>query len=267
MIKSNRLGNNRILLIPIIAIVIIALFYIGWLKPVEGIVSAVFRPFQSAGVAVVNSISEFVSPFGSVLALKQENQALRQENNELHALLANIQLEINEQQLFDEQKDFLAERGFNFVTAKVIGKTTEQSLQTISINAGSNSGIKQGQPVVIDDGILIGTVIKAENNHSEILLINDDRSIISAVVLNKNDTVGVVRGQFSANLKMELIPQGEPIDLNDMVITSGDEDNIPGGLVIGRVVEINNSPGELFQSALVSSLSNFEKLKIVSVIK
>ena len=65
---------------------------------------------------------------------------------------------------------------------------------------------------------------------------------------------------------MNYIPQSEKINNNDVVITSGLGGNIPRGLVVGKVSQINNRSNEIWQDVNIEPLFNINTLTIVTVL-
>ena len=55
-------------------------------------------------------------------------------------------------------------------------------------------------------------------------------------------------------------------DEKDIVITSGLEQYIPRGLIIGCVTEINRESSELWQTARLTPFSDFNKLTVISIL-
>jgi cell shape-determining protein MreC len=58
----------------------------------------------------------------------------------------------------------------------------------------------------------------------------------------------------------------EPMEKNDLVYTGGTEDNIPRGLIIGRVEETVVKDGEVFKQAKVKPIFNLGNLDLLFVI-
>jgi len=50
------------------------------------------------------------------------------------------------------------------------------------------------------------------------------------------------------------------------VVTSGLEEKIPGGLVIGKVTKVNSDSNEVWQSADIEPLIDFDHLTMVSIL-
>ena len=61
-----------------------------------------------------------------------------------------------------------------------IGTSTDPLRSQIIIDIGASEGVAVGDPVVADDGILVGTIVKTEKNISAVLPLTDSRSKILA---------------------------------------------------------------------------------------
>lgn len=264
-ILIDRFKRPRTLAVILIVFILTGLHYIGVLKPIEGVVTTVIKPFQLAATGVTNAVERISAPFSSVIALQENNRALQSEKNNLLLQVTALQQQLNLQETLTAQFSYLRERSFTFVPAKIIGATADPTFASLIVNIGDSQGVAVGQAVVVDNGVLIGTVRSVEAQHAEILLIGDKRSVIDASVSNEDQTPGVISGQFSTNLYMDLIPQGKRIAPNAVVVTRS-SDQLPDGLVIGKVVEVSDNPGQLFQTALVAPAASVEDATIVSII-
>jgi rod shape-determining protein MreC len=63
-----------------------------------------------------------------------------------------------------------------------------------------------------------------------------------------------------------LIPIGQAVQEGDMVLTSGLGGNFPPDLIIGQVTSIRQFEFDLYQTAEVRSLVNFDTLEFVLVV-
>jgi rod shape-determining protein MreC len=65
---------------------------------------------------------------------------------------------------------------------------------------------------------------------------------------------------------MNYIPQNEIIKVGDMVITSGLEENVPSGLLIGVIEAVEKEAYQPFQKAVITPSVDLTKIKQVLVI-
>jgi rod shape-determining protein MreC len=246
--------------------VIVFLYRINALGPVENVATTVFRPVQtffSQGAQQIKNISVY---FSSVQRLKRENDEFKNTIANLMVENGDLKQKIEDSKLIEEQLNFVTEHNYNSVIGKVVGRNSDQTLKAVVINKGNRDGIKIGYPVMVNSGILIGKIIDVNENTSIVMLLNDNRSQFSAITQNEAKTPGIVKGQFGIALQMELIPQNQPLDIGQTIITSGLEDFIPSNLIIGIIKEKTSITGELFQQAIVEPPVDYEKISIITVI-
>lgn len=238
----------------------------GLLRPVENLVStplnAVVGWFNRAALGVSNTASDLA-----------EIQTLRQRNADLEEALAQFQTELVElreiasdyQRLTDLLDYTTAVRNQEFVTADVIAvEPPNTAIRTIAINRGARDGISTGMPVVTGQG-LVGRVMAVSANAARVLLVNDQRSAVSAR-LQTSRVEGSVIGLPGGGLRMTFIPLDSTVQEGDLVITSGLGGNFPADIVIGQVTNVRDLEFELYQEAEVRSLINFDTLEFVLVI-
>jgi len=243
------------------------LHYIGILKPVEDLTIRILAPIQHRVYAVSTGINNFYSSFSVSKDLGVENKRLVEEIKKLTIDNVQLKTQLQEQGEFLVQNDFLTASGLEAITAKVIGKNPEPNLQSIILNKGSQDGLAVGFSLITADGIMVGKISKVKKNSAEAILINDSRSRIAAMVQNESEAKGVVIGEHGLSLKMELIPQSDLVQEDEIVVTSGLEPTVPRGLVIGRISRVISEPNSFFQTAWLQPLVRVENLTVVSILR
>lgn len=261
--------SNRILFLGVclvIAVGLIGVSQAGFLGPVKGIVAV---PLNFITGLFNRATLETVK----VADMPSDVPSLQKRVADLEEALARYQSELvelrevaNDYQRLSELVNYTSQtQNEEFLAADVISNTDANApLQTISINKGTRDGIAVGMPVVTQLG-LIGRVSDVTANASRVLLITDVSSAISARLQTTRDEGSIV-GQASNDLRMEFIPLNAKVQEGDIVISSGLGGNLPAGLVIGQVTNVQQREFELFQNAVVRSLNNFATLETVLVI-
>ncbi len=174
-----------------------------------------------------------------------ELRTLRQRAAELEQINANLlvenfrlrEVERENQDLrvmldFAETRPGLELRGAQIV-ARVIGQESNNFLDFIMLDLGSEHGVAVGMPVLTDQG-LVGRISEVTNTTSKVLLITDASSAVNAI-LQSSRVNGVVRGNPGDDLLMDYIPQGVLFSVGEIVLTSGLGGNFPKGIPIGQV--------------------------------
>jgi rod shape-determining protein MreC len=262
--KKFSLKRPNIWIAGIVLLIILSLF--GLFGFFENIIVAISSPMQSGYQAVsrgINSIYQI--SFGRENVLTRLNDLEGEVEN-----LAVDYVEFNalkeENELLKKQINYLETVDYKSISAKILTYINSPNEKILIINKGTADGIDVGYPVIGGEGLMIGRVSLARDYISEVELITDPYSKIPVKILGMDKTIGIASGSYGSILKMELIPIQEDIKVNDMVVTSSLEENIPPNLIVGLINEINISGNEPFKTALVEPLANFYSLSIITVI-
>lgn len=257
--------KNTYILAGLILITGFFLHTIGILLPIERGVVIALRPLGTLLVEARRNLLDS-RRFQDRGELRKENEKLLMERNELLVENANLKSRIEQSQLLREEILFLQEIGFRSEFAKIIGKDPYSTSQLFLLNKGRRHRIEVGQPVIVSKGIVVGKIVKVEEEISFFLSLSDSESSFSAIVQNPSSSPGLVIGKHGLALEMQEIPQGEAVEKNQMVLTSGLEERIPRGLIVGKITNVQKKTEELFQSATIDPLVPLDRLSLVAVI-
>ena len=266
-------GGNRSRLLLVILLVT-ALFFItldlrgvSLTKGSRSVTQTILSPVQRTVSTIFSPVSRFFSDvknFGKTNAQLQDEIAL----NKL--LKSQIAMNTDTKGQLSQLKAVLdlAGRGnYKVAAARVIARGSASSFsQTITIDAGSSSGIRTDMTVISQNG-LIG-VVKSTTSSSAIVLLTSDPSFRVGVRIARNQSVGVLSGLGSTSYSLVLLDPSGTIKTGDILITNGSEGNRPfvPGVPVGVVVGVDNSTASLTQTATVVSYANLNDLGVVSVI-
>lgn len=235
-------------------------------NPIRSGFVSVMLPFQKLFYSLsigFEGTKEFV---GSIGQLKRENEILFKENQKLVADNAMLNDTKNENAMLREQLDLLPRDRYGLVASFVVSRDPNGTGNWLEIDKGSDDGIRQGMPVIISNGILIGRVQRVEAKISEVILLTNPKSTINATT-TENGAKGVVKGEYGLGIILDMILQTDSIKSGDSVVTSGIGSEIPRGLYIGVVQDINSSDDHLFQQATITAPLQTSKLQMVFIIK
>lgn len=239
-LKVNR--NKFYLLIFFIGVFLIILHYLHILSPIENL--------------LINSTKKFLTNNNYQNTICATDESLK----------ARVGILTDENKLLRQQLNFKQKTTLQTIGAEVMGQSVDINEHTLLINRGENDGIKIYQPVITDNGYLVGKISKTGKIMSSVLLINDNNSKIAVETLNKDKSIGVIEGGYGLSIKMSLIPRNETVLVGDQVITSGIEANMPRGILIGKIAGIENEAYQPFQQAVVIPYVNLTKIHFLNVI-
>jgi rod shape-determining protein MreC len=215
--------------------------------------------------------NRFFQAISEIESLRADNATLRAENERL--TLESVQL--REAAFAAQQAAKLSEIAealpFTSVPATVIARDPSNILSTIVLGVGTDQGVKVGHVVLSQQG-LVGRVSEVGTNYAKVLLITDPSHTLSALVEGSRAT-GIVRGQYGDSLIMDWILQTEAVKPGDVVVTAGlglgEElrSLYPKGLIVGRVLQLQNAEAAAYQRAIVAPAVDLRKLENVLVVK
>ena len=229
------------ILLPILAVIIVTvLIFNRLLFKLKDQIDKVALPIQSKVYNVANraiSIKDIIFSYEEIIA---ENENLKKENMEL-----KIQKERN-QKILEENERLLKllemkENGIykgNLKFARVSFSDINNLNSKIFIDLGAEDGIKIDMITVYGD-YLVGKIVAVHNNYSEVELITNPNSIISAKTMR--DILGIARGSDEEDGLLYFQPSivEDNLKEGDEIVTSGISDIYPEGIKIGKIEEID----------------------------
>lgn len=249
-----------------IVVVGFVLHVTGVLRPVESFivraVSPVGRFFYSSG----SSISESVGFLGSIREVATENRQLKDKVRDLEVERARFAEIEQENQRLREQLQFVEETGFQTIAAAVIGTDSNDFLRSLLVNRGSDDGLYKGAAVLDEKGVLLGKVLEVDKKTAVVLLLTDSNSSVVGITQESRST-GSVKGELGLSLKMTSIAQEDDVKEGERVVTAGLEEEVPKGLLIGELQEIEGKDNELFKEARVVPFAQFKNIESVFILK
>lgn len=262
MISKTKTFTSIILVLAII----IFFHYLGWLRPIENFFRSLINPLSVVMYDLSIKSGNETKQFSSVEELKLAYLKLAEDNRQLEIKTADYGLLKQENDDLKKQLNFLQKQKMPTIGAQVIGKNIDPLGNTVIIDRGLEDGIKIDQPVIADNGILVGKIARVENSTSIVRLINDNQSKIAAMVINMDRSMGLVEGGYGISVRMNFVPQNETINVGDLIVSSGLEKTIPKGLLLGTVEAVEKEAYQPFQQAVLQPAINLEKLSLVSVL-
>jgi rod shape-determining protein MreC len=245
----------------------------GFLHGLQSTGASVLRPFEVAADRVASPFEDAASWFGGLLHARSDNKKLRKEVDELReqaivnlsALRENAQLK----QLLKYLESPRYPEDYRPVTARVIARAPSQFAQQIVVSAGKNDGISKHDAVVTAEG-LVGEVTKVASNVSQVTLLTDDSSAVSAVDITTNAS-GIAQQGISGSLTVDRVTKDQVVDRGDVLVTagwrSGDLSSLyPRGIPLCLVTQVGQSDTDLYKQIQCDPFVDFSTLEAVIVL-
>ena len=230
-----------------------------------------FRPIQAGLDSVARGVSDIVETVTQIETLHRSNDQLSRDNARLAAENARTRELERQNGILTELLEVKGSLSFATVTGSIIGRESSQFRRVVTIDVGSDSGVRAGDVVVGPGGALVGRVTSVTGNSATVLLVNDAGSTVIGQ-LGKNQATGSVIGQLGGVLIMENIDTTERLQIGDTVTTAGIDlgggvrSPFPKGLVIGSLVDVEHDANAVTQTAFIQPAADLDRLEYVLVI-
>lgn len=120
-------------------------------------------------------------------------------------------------------------------TARIVTDSRGPFANSRLANAGSEKGVRAGNPVMSENG-LVGRIVGVTTGASRVLLLTDAASR-TPVIIDRTNARAILTGDGGPNPKLEYLRGQDPVRNGDRVLTSGDGGVLPRGLPVGVVVK------------------------------
>ncbi|MBO8155931.1 MAG: rod shape-determining protein MreC [Bacillaceae bacterium] len=211
--------------------------------------------------------------FGNLQDLKntyEQNQLLKSRLSEYKNLLYEVQaLEKENKELREIIEKEKTLRDYQTIHAEVIARTREAWFKQITINRGSQHGVKANMAVITADG-MIGKVQSTTPFTSRVQLLSgfDRNNKISAVISDNENVFGLIEGydEEKKMLMFQSILAESEVEVGQLVVSSGMGGVFPSGLVIGTIESIESDAFGLTKIAYVKPAADLYNINQVMVI-
>lgn len=213
---------------------------------------------------IVGHIYAASSNWTDYLSLRETNKQLAAENALLHGRLSHDDAD---NLLVDSiVTDTIHASQYRFIAAKVTNNSINQKNNYITVNKGSNDGVKKGMGVISPSGV-VGIVLNVSPHFATIqsLLHRDTR--ISALLVNSQAFGSLIWGEHIQPRKGVLrdIPNHVEVTTGEKVVTSG-YSLFPPGIPIGKVTDTKLTGGESFLDIDIALSTDFYNLQYVYIV-
>ncbi|MBE5039768.1 rod shape-determining protein MreC [Ructibacterium gallinarum] len=237
----------------------------------ENAVGAAAAAGQSASSGMGGWFSNIFEYFGSVKALREENEQLKAANVELDKRVRDAQGLEEENAELRQMLDLAEnEKKLELTAASVIAKDPSNWYSSFTINKGTNDGIQKNQPVLTANKELIGQVYRVGSSWAEVITILDPESGVGSMVERSKD-IGILEGdsalRYQGQCRLGYLSRDTDIEPGDYVETSGLGGVYPKGLLIGKVLEVKEDNTTMSKYASVEPIVDMSKLSQVFVLK
>ena len=229
----------------------------------------VVTPIQSLSSKVSGAVSDFLNTWLNAGAIQEENEALRQQLDELRGQVVDYEQIKRENQQYKEYLNLKEENpDFEFEPASVVGRSANDAFGSFVINRGSLHGISLYDPVITESG-LVGYVSEVSSTFSRVSTILDQSMRVGCYDIRTKDT-GVLTGSIELAqedcCQMMYLSRDSLSAAGDIVVTGGTNGIFPEGLIIGTILEVEADEKGISLNAKVQPAVSLQEVDDVFVL-
>jgi rod shape-determining protein MreC len=203
----------------------------------------VLSPVMSSMSQPFHKLTDSGEQLQTYFFVHSKNASLETENKILRLQVARLAQSQKENEQLRQLLHYVNELEYQYITAKVIGNASGPFSHSSLIYAGADDAVMKGQAVVMDGG-LVGRIVEVGHNSSRILLLTDINSKIPVISMDSREHC-MLAGNNTENPKLLYLPKESKIAAGEYIMTSGDGNMIPPGLMVGRAVKLADGSYEV----------------------
>jgi rod shape-determining protein MreC len=223
--------------------------------------NSAFAHFTSNFAGSVLDISSKISDYFS---LREKNRMLSEDNARLHSNLPGSFYRADTLTFYFHDTVYKME--YKYISAKVISNSINKRNNFLMLSKGREQGIENHMGVIIGNRI-VGQVVSVSEHFSWVMSVLNKDSKISGKFKKNNQLVNIEWNGNSYRIgDVKEIPKHVVIQEGDSIITSGNSDIYPEGLLIGTIDNFTVATDENFNHAQILFSTDFNSLSFVEVI-
>ena len=214
----------------------------------------IFEPVRNLSSSISDKVSRSLDMVINAEKYYNENQQLKAQ---LNALYNDV---IDYDKVLEENKELrvmleLKEEYNNYKFSPpctVIARTTNDPYGSFTVDKGANDGIKPGDPVVTETGI-VGVCFEVSPSTSKVRTLYSPKTAVGVYTV-RTKAEGIAEGGYdlaiNGRIRMSYISKESDIREGDVIVTSGSA-NYPAGQLIGTVEFVEMEQNGLSKFAVI----------------
>ncbi|HCN61471.1 rod shape-determining protein MreC [Mammaliicoccus fleurettii] len=269
---SNFFKNNKLMFFLISMVLLIVIVGYSVRAQSASLSEQYASDTSSFGGRIISYPVTFVSDFFSNIFTSDEDiNKLKEEVKSTDQIKADkVRLE-KENKSLKKELDMKDISQFNPISATIIGRSPDQWMNTIIIDKGKKSGMKENMAVITSEG-LVGRIKKANQFSSQVELISTSvkTSKLSVDIQQDEENIFGMINRYDEDKDLLVISDIDNkynIKKGSKVVTNGLGDQLPKGLLVGKVEKVENDEYGLSKVAYIKTSTNIKDLNHVYVAK
>jgi len=210
------------------------------------------------------SINKKINGIYDYFHLAEINKQLSEENARLREKEL-VSFNITDNKIYTVN-DTNYKQEFKYIECKIINSSINRRKNYLTLNKGSNHGIKKDMGVISPDGI-VGIVTDVSPFYATVMSILHIDSKVSIKMKNSEHIGSLVwEGANYRKGNLNYVPTHIVMNPGDTVITSGFSSIFPEGINVGYIIDYDLKSGEIFYDVNILFAVDYNKISNVYVV-
>ncbi len=251
LFKQGASARAKMLFFALIAVMLLMTdARVNALATIRQAVGVAIYPLQVVAMLPRDAFFASTEYFTTLSTLKEENRRMREQQ-----VLSAQQLQQSRQLLAENAYlrkllDAVERLQLRTVMSEILYDARDPFSRKVILDRGERHGLKPGQPVIDDLGV-VGQVTRVFPFTAEVTLLTDKDHAIPVQVLRSGvRSVAYGRGQ-SGTLELRFMASNADIQKGDVVTTSGIDGVYPPGLAVATVASVDTKTSDAFARILL----------------
>ncbi len=228
------------------------------LEPVRQGISILLYPFQRIMLAPRDGVERVKGWIDAANEMHMEKESIQRQRIEVAQMATHAaQLAAENEQLrrLLNVPDTVTQPS---IAVEILFEPTSAFNHHLVFNKGSSSGIRPGMPV-IDEGGVVGQIVRVTPFTSEAALITDDKLSVPVQILRNGLRLIAFGGGVDGKVEVRYLTAGADIQSGDELVTSGIGGLFPAGLSVAQVDSVHRDSATGFAMALATPFAHPER--------
>ena len=226
-------------------------------------VRRVGAPLEAGVSYAAGSVGRFFERWVLQARLQEDNEKLEADNRKLRLelrALAAVEDENKELRRSLQMREKVPE---DMLAAEISGVEQSPFFRVVKLQIDRGDAfVRPGMAVIADAGV-VGRIDRADEHHADVMLLTDPRSKV-AVEVARTRAPGILVGEDEDTCTV-LIPSDFPVQIGDIIQTSGVDELFPRGQPVGHVVRVEEVANDQQKVHVVPAV-RFDRLDMVWVV-
>ncbi|GIZ50699.1 rod shape-determining protein MreC [Noviherbaspirillum aridicola] len=259
LFKQGASARAKVVIFSLIALtLLIADARLRSLGAIRQVVGTALYPLQVVALLPRDGAMLVAGYFSTLSAVQRENQRLKQEQVANAQTLQQIQQLSAENAQLRRLLDANERLPVKSVMSEILYDARDAFTRKIILDRGSRNGVRPGQPVIDDLGV-VGQVTRVYPFTSEVTLLTDkDQAIPVQVVRSGLRSIAYGQGH-AGTLDLRFMPVNADVRNGDILVTSGLDGVYPPGLAVAKVAQVESKSSDAFARIVLQPLAGIDR--------